>query len=76
MQRNSKTLPNPASTVIDRSFVQRLSQRRVEREVEVLMEADQREHSLIKLFRELPVERQRDVLAIVDVYHQQHGIDD
>ena len=80
MRRNSKTLPIPTSNVIDRSFEQRLSIRQerlsrqeVEREVQKMLETDEREDLLIKLFHNLPLDKQRDVLAIAEVYHEKYG---
>jgi hypothetical protein len=76
MRRNSKTLPDPPSTVIDRSFENRWKRRQVEHQAQVMIDADQREHALVKFFRNLPEDRQRDVLAIARVYHEQHGIEE
>lgn len=76
MRRNSKALPDPTSNVIDRSFVNRLKRRQFDDEAQGILEANHREHALIKFFRRLPEDKQKDVLAIAQVYHEQHGIEE
>ena len=76
MRRNSKTLPDPTSNVIDRSFENRLQRRQVEHQAQVMIDADQREHALVKFFRNLPEDKQGDVLAIARAYHERHGIEE
>lgn len=76
MRRNSKTLSDPTSNVIDRSFENRLQKRQVAHQAQVMIEADQREDALVKFFRNLPEDKQGDVLAIARAYHERHGIED
>jgi putative hemolysin len=75
VRSNSETLSKPASNVIDRTFLKRLSRRQVEREAQMMIEADQRENALIAFFRNLPVDKQRDMVAIAEVYCEQHGLE-
>ncbi len=74
MRSNSKTLSKPASNVIDRTFLQRLSRRQVEDEAQIMIEADEREDALIAIFRNLPADKQRDIVGIAETYHQRYGI--
>lgn len=64
-----------ANVRYDRTFEQRLSRSQVEREAQLMFEADQRESALVRLFRKLPTDKQSDVVAIAEVYYQEHGID-
>jgi hypothetical protein len=76
MRRNSKTLPIPTSNVIDRTFVHRLKRRQVEHEAQLMIQADRREDLLIKFFRNLPADRQADMLSIAETYHERHCIEE
>ena len=75
MRANSKTLSKPTSNVIDRTFLGRQSRRRAESQAQMMIEADQRENTLLEFFRGLPADKQRDVLAIDEVYYREHGTD-